>query len=63
MILRDSWGWPVELIEGRPITNVIRRIFVTNWGVTWKRRRDGWPKSETDPNVGSFTPETSGEPK
>lgn len=57
MILRDSYGWPVELVIGRPVLNLFRRVLVTNWCVTWKRRRDGWPKSEPDPNVGCFQPD------
>lgn len=51
MILRDSYGWPVELVIGRPVLNVFRRLLVTNWRQTWKRRRDGWPVSTPDPNV------------
>lgn len=51
MILRDSYGWPVELVIGRPVLNVFRRVLVTNWRETWKRRKDGWPKFEADPNV------------
>jgi hypothetical protein len=51
MILRDSYGWPVELVIGKPVLNAFRRILVTNWRVTWKRRKDGWPKFEADPNV------------
>lgn len=46
MILRDSYGWPVELVEGRPILNVFRRLLVTSWRETWKRRREGWPKAQ-----------------
>jgi hypothetical protein len=38
MILRDKYGWPVELIIGRPVLNVFRRILVTSWRQTWKRR-------------------------
>lgn len=57
MILRDSYGWPVELVRGRPVLNVLRRLIVTDYIVTWQRRHEGWPKSEPDPNVGSSTPE------
>ena len=38
MILRDKYGWPVELVIGRPVLNVFRRILVTSWRQTWKRR-------------------------
>jgi hypothetical protein len=51
MILRDSYGWPVELVIGRPVLNVFRRILVTNWYITWSMRKKGWPKFEADPNV------------
>lgn len=55
MILRDSFGWPVELVQGRPILNVFRRLLVTDCIVTWRKRHEGWPKSESSPNdcVGS----------
>ena len=62
MILRDSYGWPVELVIGRPVLNVFRRILVTSWRETWKRRRDGWPKSEPDPNVTGCAHETEAKP-
>jgi hypothetical protein len=51
MILRDKWGWPVELVIGRPVLNVFRRILVTSWRETWKRRACGWPIQECDMNV------------
>ena len=54
MILRDKGGWPVELVIGRPVLNVFRRILVTSWRVTWKRRHDGWPTFKADPNVTGF---------
>lgn len=56
MILRDSHGWPVELVIGRPALNVFRRVLVTNWRVTWARRRDGWPQAEPDQNVACSYP-------
>lgn len=28
--LRDRWGWPVERIKGKPITNFIRLVLHTN---------------------------------
>jgi hypothetical protein len=52
MILRDSYGWPVELVRGRPVLNFFRRILVTSWRATWKHRREGWPKVTLDPSVG-----------
>ncbi len=30
MTFRDSYGWPVERIRGRPITNLIRLLIHTN---------------------------------
>lgn len=61
MILRDKYGWPVELVIGRPILNVFRRIIVTDWLATWKGRKAGWPKADPDPNVGSYgDPKTHG---
>lgn len=51
MILRDSWGWPIELVRGQAVRNILRRLFHTNCGVTWKHRHDGWPVQAPDPNV------------
>jgi hypothetical protein len=51
VILRDSFGWPVELVQGRPILNIFRRLLVTDCFVTWRKRHEGWPKFESDPNV------------
>jgi hypothetical protein len=57
MILRDAYGWPVELVQGRPILNIFRRLLVTDCIVTWQRRHEGWPKSEPDPTVcGGYAP-------
>lgn len=39
MIFRDNYGWPVELIIGKPITNLIRIFLHTNFYQTWKYRR------------------------
>jgi len=36
--LREKYGWPVEFIKGRPITNIIRAILHTNIRMTWKHR-------------------------
>jgi hypothetical protein len=51
MILRDKFGWPVELIEGRPILNFFRRLLVTSVRRTWAMRNEGWPQAKTDPSV------------
>lgn len=52
MILRDSYGWPVELVIGRPVLNFFRRLFVTNVRETWKRRHEGWPMATFSDHVG-----------
>jgi hypothetical protein len=62
MILRDEYGWPVELVIGRPVLNIFRRILVTNWHVTWKRRRDGWPKFESDPSCAGSASDAEAKP-
>lgn len=41
--LRDKYGWPVERISGRPITNAIRLILHTNLRRTWQQRHDYRP--------------------
>lgn len=61
MILRDSYGWPVELVEGRPVLNFFRRLFVTHWRETWRRRHDGWPKAYVDGCVGCQQEQDSAE--
>jgi len=38
MIFRDKYGWPVEKIKGKPITNFIRLCLHTNIRMTWDRR-------------------------
>ncbi len=38
MKLRDKYGYPVEVIKGKPIINLIRLIIHTNIKQTWKRR-------------------------
>lgn len=43
MKLRDQYGWPLELIEGKPITNFFRRLILTNLRMTWK-----WRNSKTE---------------
>lgn len=58
MILRDEHGWPVELVIGRPVLNVFRRILVTDWRMTWRRRKDGWPKP--DPSAGGYDSQVCG---
>lgn len=63
MILRDKWGWPLELIKGRPIVNLIRRVILTNWRQTWIHRREGWPMA-TFSDVGQCsTEQQTPEPK
>ena len=37
MIIRDKYGWPVELFIGRKITNVIRLMLHGSVKQTWKR--------------------------
>lgn len=39
----DKYGWPVERIQGRPVTNAIRLLLHTRSIITraeWKRRED-----------------------
>ena len=36
MKLRDRYGWPVERIKGRPITNAIRLLLHTSLWQTWR---------------------------
>jgi hypothetical protein len=43
VILRDSYGWPVELVAGRPVLNILRRLLVTSWRETWNHRHHSWP--------------------
>jgi hypothetical protein len=38
MKLRDKYGYPVEIVRGRHITNFLRYLFITNIKQTWKRR-------------------------
>lgn len=38
MHLRDKYGWPVERIKGKHITNFIRLLILTDIKQTWKRR-------------------------
>ena len=40
MILRDRYGWPVELIIGYPVKNFIRLLIHTNIFKTWKHRKE-----------------------
>ena len=45
MVCLDKYGWPVELIGGRPVTNLIRRLLHTRRIITkaeWKRREARW---------------------
>jgi hypothetical protein len=44
MILRDKYGWPVERIIGKPITNFIRLILHANIRQTWHHRGHAWPE-------------------
>ncbi len=37
---RDKYGWPVERIIGKPITNFIRLLIHTNLKATWKYRNE-----------------------
>jgi hypothetical protein len=39
MKLRDKYGWPVERIKGRPITNIIRLIIHTSIKQTLRARK------------------------
>jgi len=36
MVFRDRYGWPVERIKGRPITNFIRLLLHTNFAWTFR---------------------------
>lgn len=38
MKFRDKYGWPVERIIGKPITNFIRLMIHTNIRKTWEQR-------------------------
>lgn len=35
---RDKYGWPVELIIGRPVTNAIRLLIHINIRQSWRLR-------------------------
>lgn len=35
--LRDKYGWPVERISGKPVTNLIRVLLHTSLKETWHR--------------------------
>lgn len=35
---RDGYGWPLEMIIGRPVTNVIRVILHADIRRSWKLR-------------------------
>jgi hypothetical protein len=59
MILRDRFGWPVELVEGRPVLNFFRRLLVTSPQKTWAMRREGWPVSGVADNTQAGTPQQS----
>ena len=39
MKLRDKYGWPVVTIKGRPFTNFMRRLLITNIAKTWQKRK------------------------
>lgn len=39
LVLRDKLGWPVELIEGRPVTNFVRLLIHTSIWQTFKWRK------------------------
>jgi hypothetical protein len=39
MTIRGKDGWPVEMIEGKPVTNFLRRIIHGNIRKTWMYRR------------------------
>ena len=56
MICRDKYGWPVELIIGRPVTNFIRLLIHTNIWQTWHWRdpkHDDGIVTDTVAGVGS----------
>ena len=36
MTFRDKYGWPVERVKGRPITNFIRLLFHTDLAWTFR---------------------------
>ena len=37
MIIRDKFGWPVEIFVGRPVTNFIRRLLHGNIKQTYRK--------------------------
>lgn len=39
MILRDKYGYPIEIVKGKYINNFIRRILLTNIKQTLKKRK------------------------
>jgi hypothetical protein len=41
MIFRDKYGWPVERIKGKHLSNFFRLLFLTNIRQTIKRRESG----------------------
>lgn len=40
MKLRDKYGYPVERIKGKKLTNFIRLLIHTNIKQTWKRKNN-----------------------
>jgi hypothetical protein len=48
MIFRDKYGWPVERIIGKPITNLVRLLLHTNIKQTLRAK----PASEIDKPAG-----------
>jgi hypothetical protein len=47
MILRDKYGWPVEVFGNRAIANIISRILHTDFVATWRYRN--WDGTGIDP--------------
>lgn len=47
MKLRDKYGWPIELIENRPIINFIRKLIHTDIIATFRYR--AWDGTGIDP--------------
>jgi len=40
MIIHGKDGWPVEMIAGRPFTNLLRAILHGRVLMTWRRRHE-----------------------
>ena len=63
MTPRTSFGWPLERVRGRPISNLIRLLLWTDIGETWRGRKAGAHEHYRQPLSGTApvtdTPDTN----